>query len=109
MSLRPATGLAFAQRGASLLRPLSLSRGRAALRVYATMGSGGDSSLEWPVKRVRSAFVDFFVSKGHTAVASSLVVPVNDPTLLFRCGMGEGRPGNLGMSAPRGDPQTGQV
>lgn len=32
---------------------------------------------------IRKAFLDFFVSKGHTAVASSSLVPHEDPTLLF--------------------------
>jgi alanyl-tRNA synthetase len=32
---------------------------------------------------VRSAFLEFWTSKGHTAVASSSLVPSNDPTLLF--------------------------
>ncbi len=32
---------------------------------------------------LRQAFIDFFVSKQHTPVASSSLVPVNDPTLLF--------------------------
>jgi alanyl-tRNA synthetase len=32
---------------------------------------------------IRKAFLDFFVSKGHTAVASSSLVPHDDPTLLF--------------------------
>ena len=32
---------------------------------------------------VRSAFLDFFRERGHTVVASSSLVPGNDPTLLF--------------------------
>jgi alanyl-tRNA synthetase len=32
---------------------------------------------------IRKVFIDFFVSKGHTAVASSSLVPHDDPTLLF--------------------------
>ncbi|MDD1791833.1 alanine--tRNA ligase [Enterovibrio sp. ZSDZ42] len=32
---------------------------------------------------VRTAFLEFFESKGHTIVPSSSLVPANDPTLLF--------------------------
>ena len=32
---------------------------------------------------IRKAFLDFFASKGHEVVASSSLVPENDPTLLF--------------------------
>jgi alanyl-tRNA synthetase len=32
---------------------------------------------------IRSQFLDYFKSKGHTVVASSPLVPGNDPTLLF--------------------------
>ena len=32
---------------------------------------------------IRKAFLDFYVSKGHTAVASASLVPHEDPTLLF--------------------------
>lgn len=32
---------------------------------------------------IRQAFLDFFQSKGHQVVASSSLVPTNDPTLLF--------------------------
>jgi alanyl-tRNA synthetase len=34
-------------------------------------------------KEIRKKFVDFYVSKGHTHVPSSRLVPANDPTLLF--------------------------
>ncbi|MCK5361243.1 MAG: alanyl-tRNA synthetase, partial [Gammaproteobacteria bacterium] len=32
---------------------------------------------------IRKAFLDFFASKGHETVASSSLVPGNDPSLLF--------------------------
>ena len=32
---------------------------------------------------IRSAFLDYFARQGHTVVASSSLVPGNDPTLLF--------------------------
>ncbi len=32
---------------------------------------------------IRASFLDYFKSKGHTIVASSSLVPSNDPTLLF--------------------------
>ena len=32
---------------------------------------------------IRNAFLKYFESKGHTVVASSSLVPENDPTLLF--------------------------
>ncbi len=33
--------------------------------------------------QVRRAFLDFFATRGHTEVASSSLVPANDPSLLF--------------------------
>ncbi len=35
------------------------------------------------VNEIRSAFIDYFVRNGHTAVPSSPLVPRNDPTLMF--------------------------
>src|SRR6218665_3729645 len=35
------------------------------------------------VADIRKSFLDFFVAKGHTIVASSPLVPGNDPTLMF--------------------------
>ena len=32
---------------------------------------------------IRQAFLDYFQTQGHTALASSSLVPGNDPTLLF--------------------------
>jgi alanyl-tRNA synthetase len=37
----------------------------------------------WTSRDVRSSFLRFFESKGHTVVASSSLVPAEDPTLLF--------------------------
>ena len=43
------------------------------------------SSPEKPFStaQIRSAFLDYFTRQGHTVVASSSLVPGNDPTLLF--------------------------
>ena len=35
------------------------------------------------VNDIRKSFLDFFIRNGHTAVASSPLVPRNDPTLMF--------------------------
>lgn len=34
-------------------------------------------------KEIRQSFLDFFAARGHTPVASSSLIPGNDPTLLF--------------------------
>ena len=35
------------------------------------------------VADIRRKFIDYFAARGHTVVASSPLVPGNDPTLLF--------------------------
>src|SRR4029078_6869881 len=46
---------------------------------------------------IRSSFLEYFRSKGHTIVASSALVPQNDPTLLFvNSGMVQFRDWSLG-------------
>jgi alanyl-tRNA synthetase len=40
-------------------------------------------SAAFTVADIRKTFLDFFASKGHTVVASSPLVPGNDPTLMF--------------------------
>ncbi|MFI5198444.1 MAG: alanine--tRNA ligase, partial [Thermoanaerobaculia bacterium] len=37
----------------------------------------------WTSRKVRETFLSFFAEKGHTRVASSSLVPAEDPTLLF--------------------------
>jgi alanyl-tRNA synthetase len=41
------------------------------------------SQATFSVADIRKSFLDFFASKGHTVVASSPLVPGNDPTLMF--------------------------
>ncbi|GAA4420878.1 alanine--tRNA ligase [Acidovorax lacteus] len=41
------------------------------------------STPTFSVADIRKTFLDFFASKGHTVVASSPLVPGNDPTLMF--------------------------
>jgi alanyl-tRNA synthetase len=38
---------------------------------------------KFTVADIRTSFLDFFASKGHTVVESSGLVPANDPTLMF--------------------------
>jgi alanyl-tRNA synthetase len=51
---------------------------------------------------IRQAFLDFFVSKGHTIVPSASIVIKNDPTLMFtNAGMNQFKDIFLGEAAPK--------
>jgi len=61
-----------------------------------------NEKLEWPVKRIRDGFIDYFVKqREHTFWQSSPVVPVNDPTILFaNAGMNQYKALFLGTCDP---------
>lgn len=72
---------------ASLLPPSPAVRRRlfnfaSSFSVSTPMGSQPEV-LDWPAKKIRGTFINFFQGKGHKEVQSSPVVPHNDPTLLF--------------------------
>ena len=48
-----------------------------------TMNASASSLPKLSVADIRKTFLDFFADKGHTVVASSPLVPGNDPTLMF--------------------------
>ena len=56
---------------------------------------------QWTASKVRSQFIEYFESKGHTMVPSSPVVPYDDPTLLFaNAGMNQFKPLFVGQARP---------
>jgi alanyl-tRNA synthetase len=53
-------------------------------------------------KDIRTQFIDFFKSKGHTYIPSSPIVVKNDPTLMFtNAGMNQFKDYILGNETPK--------
>jgi alanyl-tRNA synthetase len=67
-------------------------------RNYANMAIG---ESHWPAAKVRKTFLDYFQDRQHSFVASSSVIPYDDPTLLFaNAGMNQYKPIFLGTVDP---------
>jgi alanyl-tRNA synthetase len=72
-------------RSASIGDDLALEdAGQAIRRRLRPQNAGAqEQSVMSSVNQVRTAFLDFFAKNGHAVVASSPLVPRNDPTLMF--------------------------
>src|SRR6266550_8822931 len=87
---RRGPGIASARRSSSSARGRNWGNASFALKSNAltSLGRFGGRmhSCQAPrmkVAAIRRKFIEYFVSKGHTHVPSSPLVPTNDPTLLF--------------------------
>jgi alanyl-tRNA synthetase len=79
-------GVAAQQATRAQTLPMQAPRGLAPPHPASFPASRACQELKAPMKTsnaIRQDFLDFFKSKGHAVVASSSLVPGNDPTLLF--------------------------
>ncbi len=91
-----------------LIRPCDLSSIHAPLfpirhlRCSFLSSNSNGKDVVWPVEKVRSQFVEYFVDKHHHInYKSSPCVPYNDPTLLFtNAGMNQFKPIFMGTVEP---------
>lgn len=77
-------GLGLAGRPVTARASAGVATASAPAASAGSPSSTSSATLAWPGERVRKEFVDYFVEKQeHASIASSPVVPLNDPTLMF--------------------------
>lgn len=77
------------------------------IRAMTTPSSSSQTSStypRWTAAATRTAYLEFFKSRGHTFWPSSSTIPYEDPTLLFaNAGMNQYKPIFLGTVDPQSD------
>ncbi len=101
MRLQPARAFLPAAAFPATLRGASAPSRNDAGKLYCAPDFRQHRASKMKTAELRQAFLDYFAERGHRCVASSTLVPHNDPTLLFtNAGMNQFKDALLGREDP---------